>query len=125
MNNAVKEIKKTIFDIPASQPAAIAIQESLSNLLVSGVMTQEEFISLIDLDNKSQWLDLSKDIAERIAAEAKCGAISSRDVKPWVRCKGYRDKFGEIADIRAWRSANGAISSLMSLVDGIFKGDDR
>jgi len=124
MNDTIDDLKRILFEDDATHPAAIAIQTALDNLMDIGVVSEDEFMRLIDLTQRDNWASISRRIAERLEVEVRHGTVSSKDVKPWVMCSGYKNKFGEIVDQKAWRSANGAISSIVSQVDTIFGRDN-
>jgi len=121
MNRAVQGMQESIFRSDAQSSAALAIRQALNTLIEANVCTEEEFMGLIDLDQQSNWNQIASDIADKLEPLFRNGIIHPNSVKPWQLCKGYRDAFGVIANMRAWRSANAAINSILRAVDRLYE----
>jgi len=116
MNNTVRKMQEIIFRGNVSNAAAIAIRQALLQLIELKACTEEEFISLIDLDQQNDWCKIAADIAEKVEPHIRSGRLHPNTIKPWQLCKNYRDTFAQIVHIRAWRSANAAINSIIKAI---------
>lgn len=120
-NKAVLEMRRTIFESETAYPAALAIRAALEKLLAEEICTKDEFMALINLDLQAEWLGRADLIAERLEARIRSGTIHPNVVKPWQICRDYREEFVKIASIRAWRSAHGAINTILNRVSKRFQ----
>ncbi len=121
MNRAVEDMQTTIFEHPTADPAALAIRQAVQTLVDCGVCSREEFISLIDLDSRQYWLFIAQEIADKLEPLFRTGEVHPNAVKPWQIDPSFQRAFKRIVDQRAWRSALGAINSILSAVNALYE----
>lgn len=114
-------MQNEIFNSQISEPAAIAIRMVINKLIKEKICEADEFITLIDLDYKNSWQEIAEKIAEKLEKKIRSAEIHPNNVKPWQICKNYKAEFQKIAEIRAWKSAHGAINRILICVNAIFE----
>ena len=122
MNKTVQSMQETIFHGRSPDcPATEAIREAVEVLLREQVCTEAEFMALIDLDQKDTWFAVANSIASRLEPLFRRGVVHPNAVKPWQRCPNFKQEFERVAHIRAWRSAHGAINSILAAVNRLYE----
>jgi len=125
MNAVVRGMADTIFRRATEEPTALAIRQAVMELVEQGVTTEAEFVGLIDLDHQSEWLFVAENVARRLEPLIRSGELHPNEIKPWQIYREFKDEFWRVRDHRAWRSALGAINSILAAVNGLFAVDTQ
>lgn len=119
-SRVLREMKAQLMSKNISFEAEKAIQAVIEKLLAEDICTIKEFISLIDLDCQDDWIAIADKMAQRLEEKIRSDLIHPNDFKPWHYCQNYKVEFGKIENLRAWRSAHGAINSILKCLDARF-----
>jgi hypothetical protein len=113
-------MQSELLDAKTFSLAALAIRRTINTLLFEEVCTIEEFMLLINLDHRNDWVIIADIIAAKLEKKIKADLIHPNDIKPWHLCPNYKEEFSKISNQQAWRSAHGAINSILSCVSARF-----
>jgi len=118
----MNRFRDALFDLDSLAPnkAAQAIRQAVSTMLALDVCTEDEFMCLIDLDQKNDWPLIANCLARSIKELILSKRLHPNDIKPWHLCQNYAEKFAAISHMPPWGAAHGAINTILQEVRKLF-----
>lgn len=115
-----QKLRHLILGEKTGNNASDAIKGCILTMVDFDFCSLDEFLCLVDLDFKSEWLFIADEIALKAEEAIRNERIHPNKIKPWQNCPNYPDKFGQIAGQKEWRELHSAIDTIIGRISARF-----